>query len=116
MDLRIERDNVSYPISDYFCVVGVDDQLIASNKKKTTKNTLITDLELVRMGKEDDATALHNSKEVRWLNLDGLGRIYLKISYGQDKPPVTGINLYRIKSSKGGKTISIPEKSGIVPI
>ena len=103
-------------IADYFCVVGVNNELIASNRKKTTRNSLITDLELVKMSKEDDLASLENSRTCKWLNLDGLGRMYLRILYGGDKPPITDINLYRIQASKGGTAISIPEKLGIIPV
>ena len=68
------------------------------------------------MSKEDDCTTLRNTRACKWLNLDGMGRIYLKIIYGGDKPPITDINLYRIQASSGGKAISIPEKYGIIPV
>ena len=72
MNPKIEK------IVDYFCVVGVNNELITSNKRPISKNSIVTDLELVKMDKEEEEVKLINTKKQKWINLDGLGRIYLK--------------------------------------
>lgn len=109
MNPKIEK------IIDYFCVIGVNDELVATNKRKSTKNSLITDLELVEIPKELEEVKLTNSKKEKWLNLDGLGRMYLHIIYGGDSEPITTINMYKIQAAKD-KCISIPESYNIIPL
>lgn len=101
---------------DYFCIVGVNDTLTASNKKKSSKNSLITDIELVEMPNTTEEIKLPHTKQEKWLNLDGLGRIYLHIIYGGKSRPITSINMYKITASKEGKCIEIPESYEIIPL
>ena len=56
MNPKIEK------IVDYFWVVGVNNELVTSNKKQISKNSIITDLELVKMDKEDEEIKLISTK------------------------------------------------------
>jgi hypothetical protein len=49
----------------------------------------------------DPSTKLeYNVLQEKWIDLDGTGQIYLRITYGQHRP-ITDINFYRIKYYKG---------------